>query len=150
LSGLKRDDLFTVVHEQFLTDTTDYADIVLPATTQLEHFDLHTTYGHHYLQANFPAIAACGEAKPHSEVFRLLARRLGFEPELFDVPDESLAREALWENTRNVPPALKGITLDRLKAEGPLRLNLPPKHTPFAAGKFGTPSGKCEFFSQTM
>ena len=73
LTGLKRDDLFTVVHEQFLTDTTDYADIVLPATTQLEHFDLHTTYGHHYLQVNVPAIAPLGEAKPNSEVFRRLA-----------------------------------------------------------------------------
>ncbi len=150
LSGLKRDDLFTVVHDQFLTDSTDYADIVLPATTQLEHFDLHATYGHCYLQVNVPAIAPLGEAKPNSEVFRLLARRLGMEPSLFDVSDEDLAREALWEFSRDVPRALQGITVERLKREGPLKLNLPEKFAPFAEGNFATPSGKCEFLSQTM
>lgn len=150
LSGLKRDDLFTVVHEQFLTDTADYADIVLPATTQLEHFDLHTTYGHHYLQANVPSIKPLGDAKPNTEVFRLMARRLGFEPELFEVSDEDLAREALWETAREVPAVLQGITLDRLNREGPIRLNLPAKFAPFAEGRFPTPSGKCEFFSRTM
>jgi len=150
LAGLQGDDLFTVVHEQFLTDTTDYADIVLPATTQLEHFDLHTAYGHHTVQANTPAIAALGESKPNTEVFRLLARRLGFEPELFDASDEMLAREALHEFEETVPPALTGITLDRLQREGPLRLNLPRDYAPFAEGKFATPSGKCEFFSQTL
>ena len=78
--GLKREDLFTVVHEQFQTDTADYADILLPATTQLEHFDIHGAYGHLYVQANNPAIAPLGEAKPNTEVFRLLARAMGFEP----------------------------------------------------------------------
>lgn len=150
LSGLKRDDLFTVVHEQFLTDTTDYADLVLPATTQLEHFDLHTAYGHHYVQVNVPAIAPLAEAKPNSEVFRLLARRLGFEPSLFEASDEDLAREALWESSAEAPFALQGITVDRLKQEGPIRLNLPRQYAPFANGKFATPSGKCEFFSQQL
>ncbi len=150
LSGLKRDDLFTVVHEQFLTDTTDYADIVLPATTQFEHFDLHATYGHYYLQVNQPAIAPLGEAQPNSEVFRRLAKRMGFEPQLFESSDEVLAREALWEFSEQVPVALQGITVDRLKQDGPLRLNLPQKYAPFAGGKFPTPSGKCEFFSQQL
>jgi anaerobic selenocysteine-containing dehydrogenase len=150
LAGLKREDLFTVVHEQFLTDTTDYADIVLPATTQLEHFDLHSTYGHYYVQVNVPAIAPLGEARPNTEVFRGLARRLGFEPELFETSDEDLAREALWEFDGRAPAALRGITVERLKREGPIRLNLPPRFAPFAEGNFPTPSGKCEFYSQAL
>ncbi len=150
LSGFRRDDLFTVVHEQFLTDTTDYADIVLPATMQLEHFDLHTAYGHHDVQVNQPVIAPLGEAKSNTEVFRLLAKRMGLEAELFDITDEQLAREALWEFDENRPPTLAGITVERLRTEGPLRLKLPENYAPFAAGKFGTPSGKCEFFSQIL
>ncbi|MEX0728393.1 MAG: molybdopterin-dependent oxidoreductase [Planctomycetaceae bacterium] len=150
LKGLRRDDLFTVVHEQFPTDTVDYADVVLPATTQLEHFDLHTSYGHHYVLANQPAIAPLAEAKPNTEVFRQLAARLGFESELFDVSDEELARVALWENESNVPEALRGITLDRLKAEGSVKLNLPRELTPYAQGNFATPSGKCEFYCERL
>src|SRR5436309_10497361 len=95
LRGLQREDLFTVVHEQFPTDTADYADILLPATTQLEHFDIHGSYGHLYVQTNQPAIAPLAEAKSNNDVFRLLARAMGFEPELFEVPDEELAAEAL-------------------------------------------------------
>src|SRR5262249_34087376 len=90
LKGLPREDLFTVVHEQFPTDTVDYADIVLPATTQLEHFDLHGSYGHLHVQASQPAIAPLGEAKTNNDAFRLLARKLGFEPELFEPSDEEL------------------------------------------------------------
>ena len=150
LDGFRRDDLFTVVHEQFPTDTCDYADIVLPATTQLEHFDLHTSYGHHYVQVNVPAIAPLGEARPNTDVFRGLASRLGFEPELFEISDEDLAREALWEFSGEVPPALAGITVDRLKREGPLRLNLGEAYMPFANGNFPTPSGKCELYSERM
>ena len=81
--GLRRDDLFTVVHEQFQTDTADYADIVLPATTHLEHFDVHKAYGHLYVQSTEPAIAPLGEAKPNTEVFRLLAARMGFDEPCF-------------------------------------------------------------------
>jgi anaerobic selenocysteine-containing dehydrogenase len=147
LAGLRRDDLFTVVHEQFQTDTADYADIVLPATTQLEHFDLHTTYGHDWIQVNQPAIAPLAEARCNTWVFRQLAARLGFDPKLFQISDEQLAREALWEQSPHVPELLQGITLDRLIAEGPQRLNLPARYSPFAAGKFPTPSGKCEFSS---
>ncbi|MSR56562.1 MAG: molybdopterin oxidoreductase family protein [Planctomycetaceae bacterium] len=148
--GLTRDDLFTVVHEQFATDTVDYADLVLPATTQLEHFDLHTSYGHHWLQVNRPCIAPFAEARCNTWVFRNLAARLGFEPELFQVSDEALARQALWEGAETVPPALRGITVDRLTNEGPLRLNLPLRYTPFADGNFPTPSGKCEFYCERL
>ncbi len=141
LAGLKREDLFTVVHEQFQTDTADYADIVLPATTQLEHFDLHTTYGHLYAQANNPAIAPLGEAKPNTDVFRLLGQAMGFESELFDESDEQLAARAFGTD-----PALAGITLERTKA-GPVRFNVPQDWAPFASGNFPTPSGKCELYS---
>jgi len=150
LAGLKRDDLFTVVHEQFPTDTVDYADIVLPATTQLEHFDLHTAYGHHWIQVNRPCIAPLAEARSNTWVFRQLAVRLGFEAPIFQVSDEDLAREALWEGSGNVPPALCGITLERLVAEGPLRLTIPERYAPFAEGGFPTESRKCEFFSRRM
>ena len=147
LSGLRRDDLFTVVHEQFQTDTADYADILLPATTQLEHFDLHGSYGHLYVQANNAAIAPLGEAKPNTEVFRLLAREMGYEPELFEVSDEELARDCL--PPQSPPVAMGGVplTLDAARA-GPVRLNLPKNWAPFAEGQFPTASGKCEFYSE--
>ncbi|MBA4064471.1 MAG: molybdopterin oxidoreductase [Isosphaera sp.] len=163
LSGLAREDLFTVVHDQFRTDTADYADIVLPATTQLEHFDLHGSYGHLYVQANNPAIAPLGEAKPNTEVFRLLAREMGFEPELFEETDEELARRCLGSWTAAVSAAelssgsgrdgrgpgnaFDGITLEATEA-GPVRLNLPRNWAPFADGRFPTPSGKCELYSE--
>lgn len=143
LAGLRREDLFTVVHDQFLTDTARHADIVLPATTQLEHFDIHNSYGHLFVQVNLPAIAPLGEAKPNTEVFRLLAARLGFEPELFGKSDEQLAEELLGDDPRDPTSPLFGITLDRLKQEGPLRLNYPAEFLPFAGGRFPTPSGKC-------
>jgi anaerobic selenocysteine-containing dehydrogenase len=157
LSGLKREDLFTVVHEQFPTDTCDYADIVLPATTQLEHFDLHGSYGHLYVQTNEQAIAPLGEAKSNNDVFRLLARSMGFESELFEVSDLELAREAL-EPSANGPAlsghggedALTGIDLDRLRSAGPIRLGYPKNFAPFANGGFPTPSGKCEFYSERL
>lgn len=151
--GLLREDLFTVVHEQFLTDTTDYADIVLPATTQLEHFDIHGSYGHTYVQVNEPVIPPLAEAKCNTDVFRLLARRLGFEPEYFDVSDEELARQALQfapGGSGLCPDAFAGITLERLREEGPLRLRLPTDFAPFAKGGFPTPSGKCEFYSERL
>jgi anaerobic selenocysteine-containing dehydrogenase len=154
ISGLKRDDLFTVVHEQFLTDTADYADILIPATTQLEHFDLHSAYGHLYVQTNEPAIAPLGEAKPNTEVYRLLARAMGFEAEIFEVSDEELARQALDVNGSPAvyPPreAFDGLSLERLRQEGPIRLSLPIDFAPFAEGNFGTPSGKCELFSPRL
>lgn len=146
LEGLRREDLFTVVHEQFMTDTTDYADIVLPATTQLEHFDLHKAYGHLYLLINEPAIEPLHEAKSNAEVFRLLAARLGFEEDCFRDSDEDIARQAL--STEH--PAFKGITLERLREHGWMRLNVPETFAPFAEGNFPTRSGKCELYSQNL
>ena len=95
IAGFSRPDLFTVVHEIFFTDTCDYADIVLPATTQLEHTDVHKSYGHLYVVGNSPAIAPIGEAKPNIEVFRLLAKRMGFADACFDDTDEDVCRQAL-------------------------------------------------------
>jgi anaerobic selenocysteine-containing dehydrogenase len=147
LAGLAREDLFTVVHDQFQTDTADFADIVLPATSQLEHFDIHNSYGHLYVQSNNPAIAPLGESKPNTEVFRLLASAMGFEPELFAESDEELAARSLREPGASTTGALAGITLADTKA-GPVRLNLPREWAPFAEGKFPTPSGKCELYSE--
>src|SRR5205814_1751740 len=108
--GLLREDLFVAVHEQEMTDTCAYADIVLPATTTFEHEDLYTAYGHLYLQYSEPAIAPVGESKRNTEVFRLLAAKLGFtEPALFE-DDETLMRQSLVSEH----PYLTDITLDRL------------------------------------
>jgi len=144
VAGLLRDDLFTVVHEQFATDTVDYADIVLPATTQLEHVDIHGSYGHLYVMHNPPAIAPRGECRSNNDVFRALAARLGMPDELF--PDDDTLIRTLLDGG----PALEGITLDRLRAEGSVRLNVPRPFAPFADGVFPTPSGKCEFYSERM
>jgi anaerobic selenocysteine-containing dehydrogenase len=146
IAGFQREDLFTVVHEIFQTDTADYADILLPATTQLEQFDIHKAYGHLYVLLNQPAIAPLGEAKPNSEVFRLLADRMGFTDECFKDSDEEIARQALASEH----PRLAGITLEALQERGWMRLNVPEKFAPFAEGRFSTPSGKCEFFSETL
>ena len=145
IRGFLREDLFTVVHEIFLTDTADYADIVLPATTQLEHYDVHKSYGHLYLLANSAAIAPLGEAKPNSEVFRLLAARMGFEDECLRDSDEDICRQAL----ASANPRMAGIEWDALKAQGWQRLKVPARFAPFAEGNFPTPSGKCEFWSET-
>ncbi len=145
IAGFSRPDLFAVVHDIFLTDTADYADIVLPATTQLEHYDVHKSYGHLYVLANNPAIAPVGEAKPNSEVFRLLAKRMGFEEACFDDSDEDLCRQALASGA----PRMRGIEWDSLKEQGWQRLAVPESFAPFAEGGFPTPSGKCEFYSET-
>ncbi len=140
--GLLRDDLFTVVMEQVHTDTVDYADIVLPATTQIEHTDLNSGYGHLYLQWNEPAVEPPGECLSTTETFRRLAAHMGLtEPSLYD-SDLELAEQLLASDH----PALTGITLERLRKEGWVRLSLPEPFTPFAHG-FPTPSGKLEFVS---
>ncbi len=146
IEGLKREDLFTVVHEQFQTDTADYADILLPATTQLEHRDMVKPYGHYYLVYNEPAIAPLGEAKPNWEVFKLLAARMEFTEDCFNDTDEDIIRQALSSGN----PALEGITLERLQRDGWARINLPEVFAPFADGGFKTPSGKCEFYSEEV
>ena len=156
--GLMRPDLFTVVHEQFFTDTTDYADIVLPATTFFEHKDLQTAYGHYYLQVSNQAMDPVGECRSNVEMFRALAGRMGFEDECFRETVDSMIDRAL--DSPN--PWLKGITRDRLEREPSIRLNFPgltgwrssaetaAPFLPFAEGNFPTPSGKAEFYSETL
>ncbi|WP_242894806.1 molybdopterin-containing oxidoreductase family protein [Actinomadura litoris] len=140
--GLAREDLFTVVLDQFPTDTVDYADIVLPATSQHEHTDLHEGYGHLYLTWNEPAVAPPGECLPTAETFRRLARRMGLEePSLYD-SDESLAEQLLDSDH----PWMAGVTLDRLREEGFVRMSVPDPFLPYADG-FPTPSGRLEFRS---
>ena len=147
LAALRRDDLFTVVMEHFQTDTADYADYILPATTQLEHWDLLKSYGHYYLMLNRPAIAPVGQSLPNSEIFRRLASSLGYTEECFQETDEEILRK-LIESQRNA--VFETVTWDKLLQQGFARLNLPQPYLPFAAGNFPTPSGKCEFYSQRM
>src|SRR6266852_1343276 len=147
VEGLMREDLFTVVHELFETDTARYADILLPATSQLEHVDLHKPYGHLSLQYNMPAIAPQGEARSNWDVMRALAAAMGFtEPWLQDEANEVI-REVL-EATARKSSLLAGIKLERLQAEGsiPLAISV-DQQVPFADGVFRTPSGKVEFYS---
>jgi len=146
LRGLAREDLFTVVLEHFQTDTADWADIVLPATTQLEHWDIHFAYGHHYVTLNQPSIAPLGEAKPNSEIFRLIAAEMGLDDPIFRDDDVTLIRQALDTNAEK----LRGVTFEKLVETGWMRLNVPTPYLPFAEGKFLTPSGKCELYSERM
>ncbi|MBM3522147.1 MAG: molybdopterin oxidoreductase family protein, partial [Alphaproteobacteria bacterium] len=146
LKGLKREDLFTVVIEQFMTDTASHADYVLPATSQLEHWDLLWAWGHEYLTLNTPAIEPIGEARPNTEIFRQLARRMGFDEPFFQESDEDLIRRALTSSH----PYAQGITVEHLREKGWARLNIPDGHRPYAEGGFPTPSGKCEFYSESM
>jgi anaerobic selenocysteine-containing dehydrogenase len=140
IAGLKRNDLFTVVLEHFQTDTADYADILLPATTQLEHLDLHRAYGHTYSMLNTPAIQPLGESKPNTEIFRLLAQRMGFDDPCFKDSDEDMVNQAL--------AGVKGITLQQLKENGWVALGV--GDAPFANGNFPSPSGKCELYSDRL
>ena len=145
LRGLARNDLFTVVVEHFLTDTARYADIVLPATMQIEHQDLLIAYGHLYIAWNEPAVAPPGECLPTTEIFRRLARAMGLNtPALYD-SDEAIACQVLDSDH----PSLAGITLEELKARGSIRLNYPDPFVPFATS-FPTVSGKLEFVSDRM
>ncbi|WP_368621091.1 molybdopterin-dependent oxidoreductase [Paraburkholderia sp. BR13444] len=143
-AGFAREDLFTIVLEHFQTDTADYADLLLPATTQLEHLDVHKSYGHTHVMVNLPAIAPFGDARPNTEIFRGLARHMGLtEPSLFD-SDEAVAQAAFrWEDK-----TLDGVDWPMLKQAGWARLDLPD--APFADGGFRTPSGKCEFYSERL
>jgi anaerobic selenocysteine-containing dehydrogenase len=177
IRGLKRSDLFTVVHEQFFTDTTDYADIVLPATTFFEHKDLQTAYGHYYLQVSNQAMDPLGQCRSNVEVFRALAEGMGFDDECFRESVDSMIDRAL--DSPN--PWLNGITRERLEQENHIRLNFagaqaragtgapstssgqalarPPEQSsaknaapflPFAQGNFPTHSGKAEFYSDAL
>jgi anaerobic selenocysteine-containing dehydrogenase len=144
MQGFEREDLFTVVLEHFRTDSADYADILLPATTQLEHVDAHLAYGHLYMMANNAAIAPMGEAKANTEIFRLLAARMGFDDPCFRESDDELAAQAF----DNKHARAVHFDWESLKRKGWQKLNMPD--APFADGGFPTPSGKCEFYSASM
>ncbi len=146
LAGFRREDLYCVVMDSFMTDTADYADLVLPATTQLEHYDVHKSYGHLYAVANNPAIAPVGESLPNSEVFRRLAARMGFDEPCFRDSDEDICRTAL----ASTQPRMRGIDWEGMKKSGWQRLDVPARFAPFAEGGFPTPSGKCEFYSAAL
>ncbi len=138
-AGFAREDLFTVVLEQFQTDTADYADYLLPATTQLEHWDIHTSYGHTDVLLNRPAVAPRGEARSNAWVFRELARRMGFDDPCFQDDDEALCRQAF---------APGAIDWAALQTQGFASVPLP--EAPYANGGFPTPSGRVEFFSERL
>ncbi len=159
--GLMREDLFTVVHEQMMTDTAQYADIVLPATTQMEHLDLHTAYGHLYLQLNQPAIAPLGEARSNIDAQNAIAKRLGFDDPCFEEGAEEIIRAALEVED----PRMEGITYEYLQEHGFAKLKTETNHllpdelrytagdgsvfTPFVEGKgFRTASEKIELYSE--
>jgi molybdopterin guanine dinucleotide-containing S/N-oxide reductase-like protein len=173
IRGLKRTDLFTVVHEQFFTDTTDYADIVLPATTFFEHKDLQTAYGHYYVQVSNQAMEPVGECRSNVEMFRTLAGRMGFEDDCFRETVDSMIDQALDSSNA----WLQGITRERMEREHHIRLNFnankgldatthggtaapgcsgersPAEDAPFlpfAQGNFPTPSGRAEFYSDSL
>ena len=172
IRGFQREDLFTVVLEHFRTDTADHADILLPATTQLEHLDIHTSYGHRYWVMNQPAIPPQGEALPNSEIFRRLAQHMGFHEPCFRDSDLVLAAQAIDTRGRSTPAALRSAggpgaaapatgavaePLDDTRAaerlaplleKGWLKMELPA--APIAQGGFPTPSGKVEFFSSRL
>lgn len=148
-AGFAREDLFTVVLEQFPTDTAQYADVLLPSTTFLEHTDLYYAYGHYHLQMARPALPAPGECKSNVEVFRLLAEAMGFEDPCFRDTEDDMMRQALDSQH----PGLQGITLEDLEARRSIRLNLSKEGAPFlphAEGGFGTPSGRCEFHPERL
>jgi anaerobic selenocysteine-containing dehydrogenase len=138
VQGFARENLFTVVLEHFQTDTADYADFILPATTQLEHWDIHTSYGHTDVLLNRPAIAPVGQARTNTDIFRALAQRMGFDDPCFRESDESLCRSAIGDSQ----------DFEELLKHG--FASLPVPDAPYAKGEFPTPSGRCEFFSQRL
>ena len=157
IRGLQRPDLFTVVHEQFMTDTTDYADLVLPATTFFEHKDLQTAYGHYFLQVSDQAIEPLGECRSNVEVFRALAEGMGFDDECFRESVDEMIDSALDSDD----PWLRGITRERLERESHIRMNFEDTSPgqpaepyapflPFAHGNFFTASGKAELYSDAL
>jgi anaerobic selenocysteine-containing dehydrogenase len=144
LRGLRRDDLFTVVLEHFQTDTADYADVLLPATTQLEHEDVHKAYGHLYMMLSRRAIEPLGEALPNTEIFRRIAAAMNLDDDDLRTSDEDLMRAVLT----GTGESMRGITFEALREKSYLRIHVPGPHLPFALGaKVPTPSGKIEIES---
>jgi molybdopterin guanine dinucleotide-containing S/N-oxide reductase-like protein len=155
--GMQRSDLFTVVHEQFFTDTTDYADFVLPATTFLEHTDLQGAYGHYFAQLSQQAIVPLGEARSNVWLFGQLGQRMGFEEPCFRDTEEEMIKQALnlGPDAHSANPFMEHITLAELRAQGhaPLSFFRDPEGTPFrpfVSGRLTTPSGKVEFYSESL
>ena len=145
MRGLLREDLFTVVSDHFINDTAKFADLVLPATMQAEQLDIMVTWGHLYISLNQPAIPVPGECVPNVELFRRLAKAMGFEDDYWDRTDEQMLIDFHdWDAS-----AMEGITWEKLKEVGYMRLNVgaPDTRAPHAEGNFPTPSGKCEFKS---
>ncbi len=138
LAGLRREDLFTVVLEQFMTDTARHADVVLPSTTQLEHLDMVASWGHQYVTWNEPAIAPVGESKPNTEVFRLLAARMGLDDPCFSETDEHLAAAILDDSPG-------GVSLEALRSRGFVKVDVGQRPAPHADGGFSTADGKLSF-----
>jgi anaerobic selenocysteine-containing dehydrogenase len=145
--GLRREDLFTVVLEHFRTDTAEYADWILPATTQLEHWDVHTSYGHLYVTLNRPSIAPVGDSLPNSEIFRRIAARMGLDDPEFRESDLELIEQALDSHN----PALRAVTLRQLLDEGYVRLALPKPFLPYAEpARLNTPTGKIQIVAPEL
>jgi molybdopterin guanine dinucleotide-containing S/N-oxide reductase-like protein len=155
--GLERNDLFTVVHEQFFTDTTDYADFVLPATTFLEHTDVQGAYGHYFVQLSQQAIAPRGEARSNVWLFGQLAQRMGFSGACFrDTPEEMIRQAlAIGADGHSTNAGMEHITMEELERAGhvPLKFHAAPEAQPFlpyTAGPLATPSSKIEFYSDAL
>ena len=155
--GLARGDLFTVVHDLFFTDTTDYADYILPATTFLEHTDVQGAYGHYYVQLSKQAIEPPGEARSNVWLFGQLAQRMGFTEACFHDTQEDMIRQALaiGADGHSKNANMEHITLEKLEREGhvPLAFHAEPGARPFlpyTSGPLATTSGKIEFYSETL
>jgi anaerobic selenocysteine-containing dehydrogenase len=153
IQGLLRPHLFTVVHEQFFTDTTDYADIVLPATTFFEHKDLQSAYGHYYLQVSNQAIEPLGECRSNVEVFQALAGKMGFQEDCFTDSVDDMIDQAL----ESPNPWLNGLSRERMEKEGHVRLNFggnghasSEPFLPFANGNFRTADGKALLYNESL
>ena len=153
LRGMTRPDLFTVVHEQFFTDTADYADILLPATSFLEHTDIQGAYGHYYVQLSQQAIEPPGEARSNVWLFGQLGQRMGFPEDCFHDTADEMVEQALGSGNR-IDPGMAGMTIEDLKRNGRARLRLPAEpdggFLPFADGIFPTMSGKIELYSESL
>jgi len=144
--GLEREDLLTIVSEHFLTDTARYADYIFPATSVLENWDILDSWGTPYLNINEPAIEPLGESKPNSELFRLLAREMGFKETYLYQSDIDIVKKTLNSNHE----FMEGISFESLRKKGGQKLNLPEKWMPHAEGNFKTSSGKCHFYDPNL